>query len=219
VSRPPGRDGAPPTASPSGAVLVVATGNRGKAAELAALLAEAGLASLRVTTLADHPPLPPVVEDGDSYEANALKKARAAAAGLGLPALADDSGLEVDALGGRPGLHSARYLGPGTSPAEQVAGLLRELAGVPPERRAARFVAVLAAALPDGRETTARGVFEGTIAPAPRGTGGFGYDPVFVPRGERRTYAEMPAAEKARTSHRAAAARALAPALARLLAA
>jgi XTP/dITP diphosphohydrolase len=217
VSQPPDRDGTPTKAEASSGVLVVATGNRGKAAELAALLAGAGLPSLRVTTLADHPPLPPVVEDGDSYEANALKKARAAAAGLRLPALADDSGLEVDALGGRPGLHSARYLGPGASPAGQVAGLLRELAGVPPERRTARFVAALAVALPDGREATARGIVEGTIAAAPRGTGGFGYDPIFVPRGGRRTYAEMPAAEKARTSHRAAAARAIAPALARLL--
>jgi XTP/dITP diphosphohydrolase len=197
--------------------VVLATRNRGKAAELAALLAEAGLRDLRVTTLADHPTLPDVVEDGETYEANALKKARAVAAALGLPALADDSGLEVDALGGRPGLHSARYLGPGATPAEQVAGILRELAPAAGDRRGARFVAVLAVALPDGREASARGVVEGTVGPAPRGEGGFGYDPIFVPHGETRTYAEMPAAEKSRTSHRAAAARALAPALARLL--
>ncbi len=199
--------------------LVLATGNRGKAAELARLLAEAaGLLAAGVRSLADFPPLAEIVEDGDTYEANAAKKARAVAAALGLPALADDSGLEVDALGGRPGLHSARYLGPGAPPVAQVAGLLRELAGVPPARRTARFVCALVLALPDGREAAARGVVEGTIAEAPRGEGGFGYDPIFVPRGDTRTYAEMPAEEKARTSHRAAAARAIAPALRRLLA-
>lgn len=198
--------------------LVIATANRGKAAELAALLAEAGGPSdLEVTTLEDHPAVPEVVEDGDSYEANASKKARTVARALGLPALADDSGLEVDALGGRPGLHSARYLGPGATPAEQVAGLLAEIAARPGAPRTARFVAVLVLALPDGREVTARGVVEGSIAEAPRGSGGFGYDPVFVPRRERRTYAEMAPEEKARSSHRAAAARRLAPELARLL--
>ncbi len=198
--------------------LLIATGNRGKAAELAVLLAEAGgPRDLVVTTLADHPTLPEVVEDGDTYEANAAQKARAAARALGLPALADDSGLEVDALGGRPGVHSARYLGPGAAPAEQVGGLLRELAAIPGAARTARFVAVLVLALPDGREASARGVVEGTIAEAPRGVRGFGYDPVFVPRGEGRTYAEMTPEEKARSSHRAAAARRLAPDLARLL--
>lgn len=211
----------PGAAGRSGATapaLVLATTNRAKAAELARLLAEAaGLPALRVKSLADFPPLPEVIEDSDTYEANAGKKARAVAAALGLPALADDSGLEVDALGGRPGLQSARYLGPGASPRDQVAGLLRELAGVPPPRRTARFVCALVLALPDGREVAARGVVEGTIAEAPRGEGGFGYDPIFVPRGETRTYAEMPAEEKARTSHRAAAARALAPALGRLI--
>ena len=198
--------------------LVVATRNRGKAAELVALLAEAGAPrDLVVETLQDHPDLPDVVEDGDSYEANARKKAHAVAHALGLPALADDSGLEVDALGGRPGLHSARYLGPGATPADQVAGLLRELAAKPGVPRTARFVAALVLALPDGREAAARGVVEGTIAEAPRGTGGFGYDPIFVPRGERRTYAEMSPEEKARTSHRAEAARRLAPEMSRLL--
>jgi XTP/dITP diphosphohydrolase len=205
-----------PGAASAGPALVVATRNRGKAAELAALLAEAGLGGVAVTTLADYPPVPEVIEDGDTYEANAVKKARTVSAALGLPALADDSGLEVDALGGRPGLHSARYLG-GAAPAEQVAGLLRELSGAPAARRTARFVAALAVALPDGREAVARGVVEGAIAEAPRGAGGFGYDPVFIPGGETRSYAEMRPEEKAGTSHRAAAVRALAPALARLL--
>ena len=198
--------------------LVIATGNRGKAAELVTLIREAAtLPLLRAKTLADYAAVPEVVEDGDSYEANAAKKARVVAAALGAPALADDSGLEGDALGGRPGLHSARYPAPGATSREQVAALLGELAGVPPERRGARFVCALALALPDGREVAARGVVEGTIAEAPRGEGGFGYDPIFVPHGEARTYAEMSAAEKARTSHRAAAARAIAPALKRLL--
>ena len=196
--------------------LVIATRNRGKALELAALLEAYGASHLAVTTLADHPPVPEVTEDGNTYEANALEKARAVASALGLPALADDSGLEVDALDGRPGLRSARYLG-GAPAAEQVRGILREMADVPDLARTARFVAALAVALPDGPEASARGTVEGTIARAARGEGGFGYDPIFVPRGDGRTYAEMRPEEKARTSHRAAAARALAPALTRLL--
>jgi XTP/dITP diphosphohydrolase len=187
-------------------VIALATGNVGKARELARLL------EAPVEPLDGWVPPP---EDGDSFAANALIKARAARrqAPGGRLVLADDSGLEVRALDGRPGVHSARFGGPGLDDAGRVEHLLEQLRG---ERdRSARFVCVLAAIAPDGTETVAEGVLEGSIAPSPRGSGGFGYDPVFVPDGESRTVAELAADEKDAISHRGRAARALAAALGR----
>lgn len=177
--------------------LVLATRNPGKVAELQELLGAAGIQALGLP-----PDVPEVEEDGDTFEANALKKARSYAQATGLPVLAEDSGLEVDALGGRPGVHSARWV-PGTD-ADRVQALLREMEGVLPEQRTARYVSVIALATPAGHEELFRGTLEGRIAPAPRGTGGFGYDPILVlPDG--RTVAELTMMEKNRISHRQAA--------------
>jgi XTP/dITP diphosphohydrolase len=157
------------------------------------------------------------IEDADTFEGNAAIKARFYAERSGLPTLADDSGLEVDALGGRPGVMTRRYAGPSASDAENNALLLSELQGVPPERRGARYRCVLAFLDPtDGRAATPvfqDGTFEGRIALAPRGTGGFGYDPIFEPLAEppgARTVGQMSAAEKHARSHRGTAGRAMA---------
>jgi XTP/dITP diphosphohydrolase len=183
---------------------VVATFNRDKAAELHALLARS---DIELVSLADWPDAVAPAETGDTLLANARIKARAAVAHTGLPAIADDTGLEVDALKGAPGIHAARYAGPNATYTENVAKLLRELAGVPPERRTARFRTVCFVAWPDGTEMSADGVLSGAITDAPRGTNGFGYDPVFVPKGETRTYAELIDDEKNAISHRARAVR------------
>ena len=185
---------------------VVATFNRDKAAELRALLA---LPDVELVSLADWPGAKPPDETGATLLENARIKALAAVALTKLPAIADDTGLEVDALNGAPGVHAARYAGPTATYADNVAKLLRELAGVPPERRTARFRTVCYAAWPDGMEMSADGSLRGTILDTPRGTNGFGYDPVFVPRGETRTYAELTDAEKNAISHRARAVRVL----------
>ncbi|MCX7623520.1 MAG: RdgB/HAM1 family non-canonical purine NTP pyrophosphatase [Thermomicrobium sp.] len=180
--------------------IVLATANPGKIGEFRELLPPCfeavSVVELGIT-------LPP--ETGSSFEENALIKARAAAQATGWIALADDSGLEVDALGGRPGVHSARYAGEGASDRENVALLLEHLRGIPPERRTARFRAVIALVTPDGREALAEGTVEGTIAETPRGEQGFGYDPIFVPLSHERTFAEMTMEEKNRLSHRARA--------------
>ncbi len=191
----------------AGRRFVVATFNRDKAAELQALLA---LPGVELVTLADRPGATAPEETGATLLENARLKARAAAALTGLPAIADDTGLEVDALGGAPGIHAARYSGPGATYAANVAKLLRELEGVPPGLRTARFRTACVAAWPDGREVHADGVLEGQITAAPRGSNGFGYDPVFVPAGESRTLAELTDAEKNAISHRAHAVRTLA---------
>ena len=183
---------------------IVATFNRDKAAELHALLA---LPDVELVALADWPGALAPEETGDTLLANARIKARAAVALTRLPAIADDTGLEVDALGGAPGVHAARYAGPDASYADNVSKLLRELADVPTERRTARFRTVCFAAWPDGTEMSADGVLAGTITDAPRGANGFGYDPVFVPKGETRTYAELSDDEKNALSHRAKAVR------------
>lgn len=186
--------------------LVLATANRHKVAELARILAGLDVA-LRTMDEFD---LPSPEETGTTFEANALLKARAVAEAVGRPALADDSGLEVDALRGAPGVHSARYAGPDADDAANNAKLLDRLAGVPDDRRSARFVCV--AALVDGEAAwTARGTMEGRVIEAPRGGGGFGYDPLFVPEGEARTNAELSPAEKDARSHRGAAFRAIRP--------
>jgi XTP/dITP diphosphohydrolase len=157
---------------------------------------------------------PEVDEPHDTYLRNALDKAHAVALALGVPAVADDSGLEVDALGGAPGARSARYAGRDATDAQNRRQLLAALKGVPGSGRSARFRCVTAVAWPDGREVHAEGVCEGTLATKERGSGGFGYDPLFVPEGWDRTMAELEPAEKDRISHRGRAFRALAALLA-----
>ena len=194
----------PTAASASSPRLVVASLNRAKVRELIALL---GDIPYRVVPLADVPGATLPEETAETYEGNALLKARAAAAIEGEVALADDSGLEVDALGGAPGLHSARFGGPGLDDRGRTALLLERLRGIPPERRTARFRCVIVIVARTGGARTVEGVVEGLISDAPRGTGGFGYDPVFFHPGLGRTFGELSEAEKSRVSHRALAAR------------
>lgn len=186
---------------------VVATFNPHKAAELHALLA---LPGIRLRAVSEWPAAVPPEETGSTLLENARIKVRAAIATTGLPAIADDTGLEVDALGGAPGVYSARFAGPDATYADNVARMLRELSSVPAEERAARFRTVCVCAWPDGRELVAEGVLEGRILAETRGTNGFGYDPLFMPVGDERTYAEMTDAEKNAISHRGRAVRALA---------
>ncbi|NNL86298.1 MAG: RdgB/HAM1 family non-canonical purine NTP pyrophosphatase [Myxococcales bacterium] len=187
--------------------LVVATSNPGKLLEFRALLGELPL-SLRILSAFPEVLLP---EEGDDYTENAIAKAETSARETGRPALADDSGLEVDALGGRPGVRSARYGGPELSDPQRTARLLEELSAAPEGRRSARFVCVAALALPDGRTTVRRGVCEGRILGEARGAAGFGYDPIFAPEGEDRALAELPAPAKNRISHRGRALAELTP--------
>ena len=195
--------------------LVLASANPDKAAEIAAILRRAvpGLdLAPRPADLAD------VDETGTTLLENARLKAAAVAAATGEAAVADDTGLVVDALGGAPGVWSARYAGEGATYTDNVAKLLRELAGVDdPDRRTARFETVALVRWPDGREVAATGAVQGLIAMDARGAGGFGYDPVFVPtEGDGRTFAELSADEKHALSHRGRAFRALAAELAKL---
>ncbi len=187
--------------------IVLATGNRGKLAEFERLLAVRGVELLPQSRFGIEPP----PETGTTFEANALLKARHAARLSGLPALADDSGLEVDALGGAPGVHSAHYAGAGASDAANVAKLLTALAGVPPARRGARFRCVLAFVrdADDGAPLITAGRWEGRILEAPRGAGGFGYDPVFLDLASGRSAAQLTSEEKNALSHRGQALRAL----------
>lgn len=189
--------------------LLIGTSNAGKVRELRQLLH-----GWRLLTLADFPAVQPPAETGETFEDNAALKARYYAAHTGLWVLADDSGLEVEALGGAPGVHSARYAGAGATDAENVAKLLAELRRTNDPERRGRFVCVIAIASPAGRTWLFRGACEGRIAHAPRGQGGFGYDPIFIPEGESRTFGELSAEEKQQRSHRA---RALAQARAFLL--
>ena len=182
--------------------LVLATRNRHKGEELVALLGDLGI---RIRTLEEFPDSPDVVEDGETCEANAIKKAMAIAAATGLPAVADDTGLEVDALGGRPGVYAARYAGEAATYEDNCKKLLHELAGVPHERRTARFITVAAIALPWNGVQIATGQLKGFIAEEPAGSRGFGYDPVFFVQEVGKTLAEMSANEKNRISHRAKA--------------
>ncbi len=185
--------------------VILATRNAGKAREVASIFAAL---PLHIEPLAADVVLP---EEGDAYEANAIAKALAAARATGCVALGDDSGLEVDALGGAPGPFSARYGGAGLDDAGRTAALLTALEAVPHAERGARFVCVAALATPNGDVATARGVCEGWLLRAPRGAAGFGYDPIFA-IGEA-TMAELPAAAKDALSHRGHAFRALLPAL------
>ena len=192
--------------------LLIATHNQGKKREYERLLA--GL-DLELVSLADVGIRESVPEEGETYAENALAKAQGYAALSGLLTLADDSGIEVDALGGAPGVLTARYAGEDASDAERNALILRNIAGVPDERRTARFRCVIALAWPDGRTAVTEGVVEGRIAQEPRGEHGFGYDPIFFVPEFGRTMAELPEKTKNRISHRAraaaAAARLLAP--------
>jgi XTP/dITP diphosphohydrolase len=182
--------------------LVLATHNRHKGEELAALLGDLGF---RIRTLDEFPDAPDVVEDGATCEANAIKKAKAIAAATGLPAVADDTGLEVDALEGRPGVYAARYAGETATYEDNCRKLLRELKGVQQKQRTARFLTVAAIAMPSGHVRVAHGVLEGLISEAPTGDRGFGYDPVFLVPEMGKTLAELTAEEKNRVSHRAKA--------------
>lgn len=199
----------------TGRALVVATGNRGKLAEFRTFLEPMGI---EVLGLDAFPGLPPVVEDGATFAENARKKARAVAAFTGLPALADDSGLEVDALGGRPGVYSARFAGEGASDGANNEKLLGELAGVPAGRRQARYRAAVVIVVPGGAggAELVEASCEGEILEAPRGNGGFGYDPLFLVPELGKTFAELSLEERARVSHRFKALRALAPVLEQL---
>jgi XTP/dITP diphosphohydrolase len=191
--------------------LVLASANPHKAAEITAILLGAGLDVEILPRPAD---APEVVEDGITLEDNARLKAVALVEATGLPAVADDTGLEVDALGGAPGVWSARYAGEDATYDDNVQKLLRELQGVPPERRTARFTTVALVRWPDGREVAAIGNVEGDIVAAPQGSEGFGYDPVFRPgEGDGRTFAEMTSEEKHAVSHRGRAFRTLADGL------
>ena len=154
-------------------------------------------------------PWPDVEETGSTYLENARLKARAVAAALGEPALADDSGIEVDALGGRPGPRSARFAGEDATDEQNLDALIQAVKGVPSGGRTARYRCVGVLAFPDGRELHAEGVCEGILVAKPRGAGGFGYDPIFVPGGGDRTMAELSDQEKDRISHRGRAFRAL----------
>jgi XTP/dITP diphosphohydrolase len=183
--------------------LLLATNNAGKVREFRRLLA--GI-PFNIVSPAELGLSLDVPETGHTYEENALAKARAFAAAAGLPALADDSGLEVDALGGRPGVHSARYAGQGATPGDRIETLLSELRSVPPEHRTARFRAVIVIAAPDGRHWAVEGTVEGRISEGPRGGGGFGYDPVFYLPELGRTMAELSPEEKDALSHRGRAA-------------
>jgi XTP/dITP diphosphohydrolase len=184
--------------------VVLASANRGKQREFAALLGGHGIELL----LQDSFGIAGAAETGTTFEANALLKARHAARLSRLPALADDSGLEVDALGGRPGVHSARYAGESTGDADNNAKLLGELAGVAAADRGARYRCVLALVrdASDASPLLARGVWEGSIALEPAGDLGFGYDPLFIPDGFTQRAAELPTELKNRLSHRASAA-------------
>lgn len=182
--------------------LVLATRNRHKKQELVALLQDLNIAIL---SLDDFPDAPEVVEDGETCEANAMKKAVETARYTGLPAVADDTGLEVDALGGRPGAFAARYAGEHASYEDNCRKLLQELRAVPSEKRGARFVTVAAIALPTGKTLSVKGVLEGSIAEEAVGSHGFGYDPVFLVPEYHQTLAQLPPEVKNRISHRARA--------------
>ncbi len=179
--------------------LLLATGNPHKLAEVRAILGPAFVVEAHD---------PDVEETGTTFEENALLKARALGARTGALAVGDDSGIEIDHLGGRPGIRSARW----TEEPDWVPRVLRELEGVAGAGRSCRYVCAAAAVWPDGREVVVRGTVEGTVADAPRGQGGFGYDPIVVPaEGDGRTFAELTADEKHAISHRARAFGALAP--------
>jgi len=177
--------------------LVLATTNKGKLAEMREMLKSF---EVEILSLADFGPIPEIIEDGETFDDNAYKKAHQTAKYLGLPAIADDSGLVVEALGGRPGVHSARYAGPDATDEDNIRKLLAEMEGVD-DRRAA-FECVISIAVPSGPALTYEGRCEGEIAREPAGESGFGYDPVFFCPEYGRTFAQCSMEEKNRVSHR-----------------
>jgi len=179
--------------------LLVATGNRGKFREIEGLLRDE-VAKLYSTE--DFPGMPLVEEDGTTFAENAVKKARSAASATGKPVIADDSGLEVDALGGQPGVYSARFAGKDADDSENNSRLLGELGSLPDEQRTAAFRCVIALCFPDGRCRAFSGALHGVILKEPRGSEGFGYDPLFLVPGYGRTLAELPLEVKNAISHR-----------------
>ncbi len=183
-------------------ILVIATRNKNKTREIRGLLKDF---PIEVKNLDDFGPIPEVVEDGETFDDNSYKKASLTARFLGLPALADDSGLAVDALDGRPGVHSARYAGEDATDADRCAKLLREMEGE--SDRTARFVCVISIAVPTGPALTYEANCEGVIIEEPRGESGFGYDPVFYHPPLEKTFAELTMEEKSRVSHRGKALR------------
>jgi len=190
--------------------IVLATRNLHKAQELARIL-ESLHSDIEVLTVADFPDAPEVEETEDTFEGNALLKARTLVAHTGLPTIADDSGLCVDALAGAPGVLSARWSGATENVDEENLNLvLKQMLHTPDENRGAQFVCAAVLVLPDGTEVVERGVIEGSLLREPQGTEGFGYDPIFVPNGFKVTTAQMPAAEKDAISHRGKALRKLA---------
>ena len=191
--------------------LLLATRNEHKLDELRRIVAAAEPADVRVLGLADVAEFAEAPETGATFEENALAKARDAAAASGLPAVADDSGLSVDALNGMPGVLSARWAGKHGDDVANLELVLAQLTDTPDERRGAAFVCAAALVTPDGVEHVVRGEWRGMLVREPRGSNGFGYDPIFVPEGETRTSAELTSSEKDAESHRGRALRALAP--------
>jgi XTP/dITP diphosphohydrolase len=188
--------------------IVLATKNRKKAEELQKILGEELSNEIRILTLNDFPDCPDIKEDGKTFEENAIKKAVFISRYTGLPAIADDSGIEVDALNGAPGVFSARYAGEESNDEANIMKLLNEMKGVPDERRNARFVCCIAFSFKDTVEKFF-GYIKGTIGREPLGNKGFGYDPIFYPEGSDRTFAQMEEKEKNAISHRANALRQL----------
>jgi XTP/dITP diphosphohydrolase len=197
--------------------VLLATRNPSKLMELRRILALSDLRGVQVIGLGDVAPFPEAPETGATFEDNALAKARDAAATTRLATVADDSGLEVDALNGMPGVLSARWAGRHCDDAANLQLVLDQLTDVPDNRRGAAFVCAAALVVPDTTETVVRAHWRGTLSRAARGSNGFGYDPIFVPAGETRTSAELEPAEKDAVSHRGQALRALLPALRALL--
>ncbi|OXM67748.1 RdgB/HAM1 family non-canonical purine NTP pyrophosphatase [Amycolatopsis vastitatis] len=193
--------------------LLLATRNAKKLGELRRILAAEGISGIEVLGLADVPSFPEAPETAPDFEGNAVAKARDAVAACGLPAIADDSGIAVDALNGMPGVLSARWSGRHGDDEANLDLVLGQLRDVPDERRGAQFVCAAALVLPSGEETVVRGEWRGKLVRERRGTNGFGYDPIFLPDGEGRTSAELEPAEKDAASHRGRALRALLPAL------
>jgi XTP/dITP diphosphohydrolase len=196
--------------------LVLATANTHKVTELTRIL-QAGQVDIELASLAEFPGAPEVAETGATFSANALLKAHAIAQFTGLPSVADDSGLCVDALNGMPGVLSARWSGRHGDDEENLRLVLAQLAEVPDERRGAQFVCVAALALPGGREHISEGIVTGRLIRERRGANGFGYDPIFVPDSADITTAEMQPADKDAISHRGQALRGLAPIIAAIL--
>jgi XTP/dITP diphosphohydrolase len=196
--------------------LLLATRNAHKLAELSRILSAAGVSGLTVLGLRDLPDFPEAPETGATFEENALAKARDAVAATGLPSIADDSGIAVDALNGMPGVLSARWAGRSRDDGANLRLLLEQLEDVPDERRGGAFVCAAALVTPEGKETVVRGEWPGTVIRAARGANGFGYDPIFVPAGYEVSSAELPSEEKDRLSHRGRALRSLLPTLTEL---